>query len=165
MLSPEGVLGVFRMVEIVDELKVKLVEIDAQLELLRHQIGALADQRDVFENVIKVYDPDFKMATAAPKRPRSTARGTASSRVTELLKGMNNRHVVLDILRDAGCRPHWMDCRSRVSSNMPEPSMAVATSGRSAASPAAHPATRPGQRCSLQLPAGSRRGSATSALR
>lgn len=87
------------MVKIVDELKAKLVEIDAQIELLHRQIGALADQKEAFEKVIKVYAPEFKTAGATSKRPRSTARGTASSRVTELLRGKNNRHVVLDILR------------------------------------------------------------------
>jgi hypothetical protein len=39
------------------------------------------------------------LVNAAPRKPRSAQRGTASSRVTELLKGKNNRHVVLDILR------------------------------------------------------------------
>jgi hypothetical protein len=51
--------------------------------------------------VIRVYDPEFILGSAAPRRQRSAPRGTASSRVTELLKGKNNRHLVLDILRRA----------------------------------------------------------------
>jgi hypothetical protein len=87
------------MVEVVDVLKVKLGEIDAQIERLRREIGALDDQKAAFEKVIKVYDPEFKTAVSASKRQRTSPRETASSRVTELLKGKNNRHVVLDILR------------------------------------------------------------------
>jgi hypothetical protein len=90
------------MVEIVGELKAKLVEIDAQIERLGREIGALEDQRAAFEKVIKVYDPEFINAGVASTRPRSAKRGTASGRVTELLKGKNNRHVVLDILRRSG---------------------------------------------------------------
>lgn len=44
MLSPEGASGVLRMVEIVEELKAKLVEIDARVERLRWEIGAPEDQ-------------------------------------------------------------------------------------------------------------------------
>ncbi|WP_413711643.1 hypothetical protein [Rhizobium sp. Rhizsp82] len=87
------------MVEIVDGLKAKLVEIDTQIELLRRQIGNLEDQSAAFVKVIRAYDPDFMTTGAALKRSRSTPRETASSRVTGLLKGKNNRHVVLDILR------------------------------------------------------------------
>ncbi|MFN3717858.1 MAG: hypothetical protein ACK4UW_03025 [Rhizobium rhizophilum] len=87
------------MLEIVDGLKAKLVEIDNQIELLQRQIGTLEDQKDAFVKVIMVYDPDFTLVNAAPRKPRATQRGTASSRVTELLKGKNNRHVALDILR------------------------------------------------------------------
>ncbi len=101
MLSPEGPFGVLCMVGVVDGLKAKLVEIDTQIELLHRQISTLEDQRVAFVKVIKVYDPEFTLATVASTRPRSTERGSASSRVTELLKGKNNRHVVLDILRRA----------------------------------------------------------------
>ena len=87
------------MVEIVDGLKAKLVEIDTQLDLLRRQIGDCEEQKDAFVKVITVYDPEFTLASAAPRKPRSAQRGTASSRVTKLLKGKNNRHVGLDILR------------------------------------------------------------------
>lgn len=89
------------MVEIVDGLKAKLVEIDDRIDLLRREIGDLEDQRDAFLKVIRVYDPEFTLGNAVPRKPRSAQRGTASSRVTELLKGKNNRHVVLDILRRA----------------------------------------------------------------
>jgi prefoldin subunit 5 len=43
MLSPDGASGVLRMVEIVDGLKAKLVEIDSQIGLLQRQIGTLEE--------------------------------------------------------------------------------------------------------------------------
>ncbi|WP_194287559.1 hypothetical protein [Agrobacterium sp. ICMP 6402] len=87
------------MVEIVDELKVKLVEIDGKMEELRRKIGALEAQKSAFETVIRVYDPSFEAAVLPSKARRASSRETASARVTELLKGRNNRHIVLDILR------------------------------------------------------------------
>lgn len=87
------------MVEIVDGLKAKLVEIDTKIDLLRREIGDLEDQKDAFVKVITVYDPEFTLVDAAPRRQRSSQRGAASARVTELLKGRNNRHIVPDILR------------------------------------------------------------------
>lgn len=87
------------MVEIVDGLKAKLVELDTQIDELRREIGTLEDQRAAFVKVITVYDPEFTLVSAAPRKPRSAQRGTASSRVTELQNVKNNRHVVLDILR------------------------------------------------------------------
>ncbi|MDR9764261.1 hypothetical protein RJJ37_32395 [Rhizobium redzepovicii] len=87
------------MVEIVDELKVKLVEIDGKMEELRREIVVLDDQKAAFETVIRVYEPGFELAAPPSKTRRSSSRETASGRVTELLKGKNNRHIVLDILR------------------------------------------------------------------
>ncbi|MGV1862333.1 MarR family transcriptional regulator [Rhizobium rhizogenes] len=85
------------MVEIVDELKAKLAEIDAKIDELRREIVVLGDQKSAFEKVIKVYDPGFE--PDAQRARRTLSRETASSRVTELLKSKNNRHIVLDILR------------------------------------------------------------------
>lgn len=99
MLSPEGASGVLRMVEVVDERKAKLGEIDARIEELRREIVVLDDQKAAFEKVIKVYDPGFELVTPPSKTRRASSRETASGRVTELLKGRNNRHIVLDILR------------------------------------------------------------------
>jgi hypothetical protein len=86
------------MVEVVDELKAKLAEIDAKTEELRREIVVLDDQKAAFEKVIRVYDPGFELA-APSKARRPSSRESASGRVTELLKGKNNRHIVLDILR------------------------------------------------------------------
>jgi hypothetical protein len=85
------------MVEIVDELKAKLAEIDAKIGELRREIVVLGDQKSAFEMVINVYDPGFE--PDAQRARRTSSRETASGRVTELLKGKNNRHIVLDILR------------------------------------------------------------------
>lgn len=49
--------------------------------------------------MIRVYDPGFELAAPPSKARRASSRETASGRVTELLKGRNNRHIVLDILR------------------------------------------------------------------
>lgn len=89
------------MVEVVDELKAKLVEIDGRMEELRREIAVLEAQKSAFETVIRVYDPSFEMAAPPSKVRRASSRETASSRVTELLKGRNNRQIVLDILRRA----------------------------------------------------------------
>ncbi|RDJ03254.1 hypothetical protein [Rhizobium grahamii] len=87
------------MVEIVDELKAKLVEIDGQMEALRREIAVLDAQKAAFKTVIKVYDPAFELAAPPSRTRHASTRETASGRVTELLKGRNNRHIVLDILR------------------------------------------------------------------
>ncbi len=87
------------MVVIVDELKEKLAEIGAKTEELRREIVVLDDQKAAFETVIRVYEPGFELAVPPSKGRRASSRETASGRVTELLKGKNNRHIVLDILR------------------------------------------------------------------
>ncbi|CAN7200112.1 hypothetical protein LJR251_000518 [Rhizobium rhizogenes] len=87
------------MVEVADELKAKLSEIDARIEELRREIVVLDDKKAAFEKVIKVYEPEFEPHPARAKRVRTSPRETASGRVTELLRGGNNRHIVLDILR------------------------------------------------------------------
>lgn len=89
------------MVEVVDELKAKLGKIDAKMEELRREIVVLEAQKFAFETVIRVYDPSFELAAPPSKVRRASPRETASGRVTELLKGRNNRHIVLDILRRA----------------------------------------------------------------
>ncbi|KAA6475467.1 hypothetical protein DXT98_29800 [Agrobacterium sp. ICMP 7243] len=90
------------MVEILNELKAKLAEIDAKTEGLRCEIVVLDDQKAAFETVIRVYEPGFELASPPSKTRRASSRETASGRVTELLKGKNNRHIVLDILRRLG---------------------------------------------------------------
>ncbi|WEZ85771.1 hypothetical protein P6U16_22300 (plasmid) [Rhizobium sp. 32-5/1] len=87
------------MVEVVDESKVKSAEIDGKMEVLRREIVVLDDQNAAFETVIRDCDPDFELAAPPSKARRASSRRTASGRVTELLKGKNNRHTVLDILR------------------------------------------------------------------
>ena len=96
MLSPEGALGVLRMVEIIDGLKAKLVEIDTRIELLRREIGTLEDQKGAFVKGIRVYDPEFNMAPVAAARPRPTERSSASSR--ESLR-MNDEVIRAALLR------------------------------------------------------------------
>lgn len=58
------------MMEVVDELKAKLSEIDARIEELRQEIVVLDDQKAAFEKVIKVYDAEFETVPASSKRTR-----------------------------------------------------------------------------------------------
>jgi hypothetical protein len=85
----------------VGELKGELTGIVARLADLRSQIAILEDQKTAFEKVIQFYDPDFRTTTptASPKAKRASSWNSSSGRVTELLRGKNNRHIVLDILR------------------------------------------------------------------
>ncbi|WP_074069189.1 hypothetical protein [Rhizobium gallicum] len=75
------------MVEVVDELKAKLVEIDGKMEELRREIVVLENQKSAFETVIRVYDPSFELAAPPSKARRTSSRETASGRVTELSQG------------------------------------------------------------------------------
>ncbi|MBO0130915.1 hypothetical protein [Agrobacterium burrii] len=83
------------------ELKHELAGIVARLADFRSQISVLEDQKAAFEKVIQFYDPEFKSSgsTTTPKPTRTSSWNSSSGRVTELLKGKNNRHIVLDILR------------------------------------------------------------------
>jgi hypothetical protein len=63
MVSPEDASGVLCMVEVVVELKAKLVQIDAKMEEPRREIVVFGNQKAAFEN----YDPGF-----APAAPPST---------------------------------------------------------------------------------------------
>ncbi|TAZ35418.1 hypothetical protein ELH80_14105 [Rhizobium ruizarguesonis] len=71
----------------------KLVEIDGKMEELRREIVVLEAQKSAFETVIRVYDPGFELAAPPSTAGRASSRETASGRVTELLKGKNNRHI------------------------------------------------------------------------
>lgn len=88
----------------VGELKSEWAVIGAKLQDLRFQISELEGQKLAFEKVIGFYDPTFKptVPTAKSKLERKSSWNSSSGRVTELLKGKNNRHVVLEILRRLG---------------------------------------------------------------
>lgn len=84
------------MVSVVEELKRKLAEVDAQLAAIRKEAAALEGQRAAFETVISVYDPAFTATTRA-----KADRSTPTKRVTDLLKGKDVRGGILIALRDA----------------------------------------------------------------
>ncbi|TAY98666.1 MarR family transcriptional regulator [Rhizobium leguminosarum] len=75
-----------------------MAEIDGKMEELRREIGSLEVQKSVFQTVIRVYDPSFEISPPPSKARQASSRETASGRVTKLLKGKNNRHIVLDVL-------------------------------------------------------------------
>lgn len=83
------------------ELKDELAGIVDKLADLRSQISILEDQKVAFEKVIQFYDPEFRSpsSTVMPKPKRTSSWNSLSGRVTELLRGRNNRHIVLGILR------------------------------------------------------------------
>lgn len=83
----------------VGELKNELAQIVARLADLTSQIATLEEQKAAFEKVIQFYDPDFRLGIAERRPKRASSWNSLSGRVTELLRGKNNRHVVLDILR------------------------------------------------------------------
>lgn len=89
------------MVSVIDELKEKLTGIGSRINDLRSEIAGLEEDQAALMRVIGLYDPNFTAAMVPAKRKR-TPGDTPSRRVTELLKGRNNRHLVLDILRRAG---------------------------------------------------------------
>lgn len=82
-------------------LKDELAGIVTRLADLRSQISILEDQKAAFEKVIQFYDPEFRSpgSTVTSKPKRTSSWNSSSGRVTELLRGRNNRHIVLDILR------------------------------------------------------------------
>jgi hypothetical protein len=83
----------------VGELKNELAQIVASLADLTSQIAVLEAQKAAFEKVIQFYDPNFGLQNPKPKPKRASSWNSSSGRVTELLRGRNNRHIVLDILR------------------------------------------------------------------
>jgi hypothetical protein len=94
-------------------LKAKLVEIDGKMEELQREIVVLEAQKSAFETVIRVYDPRLELAAPPSKARRASSQETASGRVTELLKGRNNRHIVLDILRRSERSPTTAEIAER----------------------------------------------------
>lgn len=94
-----GASGVLRMVEVVENLKVKLAEIDRKFGALRREIALLETQKVAFCTVIRCYDPDFTGTVGPIKARGAPARGGATSRATELFNGRNVPHITLDILR------------------------------------------------------------------
>lgn len=83
------------------ELKDELAGIVSRLADLRSQISILQDQKATFEKVIQFYDPEFRSpgSTVMPKPKRTSSWNSSSGRVTELLRGRNNRHIVLERVR------------------------------------------------------------------
>jgi len=87
------------MAAVVAELKARLAEITAKAQELRAEIVALEGQKTAFETVIQSYDPTYVTRVQAPAKRGTASLDAASKRVTELLKGRNNRHLALEILR------------------------------------------------------------------
>lgn len=87
--------------DVVGDLKRKMGDISSEIEELRSRIAVLEVQKSAFTVVIRTYDPDFspEASTSPAKRRASNPCGSSTATVTQLLKGRNNRHIVLDLLR------------------------------------------------------------------
>ncbi|MDW9776433.1 hypothetical protein GOA89_32600 [Sinorhizobium meliloti] len=65
---------------------------------MRAEAAVLEEQKAAFETVIRVFDPSSGSSFVG--QPKKRDRSTPSRRVTDLLKGRNVRHGVLELLRD-----------------------------------------------------------------
>jgi hypothetical protein len=94
------------MMEIVDELKAKLAEIDAKMEELRREIVVLGDQKSAFEKVINVYDPPATTAEIAEKFASEAHLGHEGQRfesaLTSRFSATLNGLVKQGLVRQAG---------------------------------------------------------------
>ena len=84
---------------VIDDLKKRMMAISGQITELRDQITVLENQKTAFETVIRTYEPNFAAVAIPPRRGRKSKDSSTMAVVTALLKDKNNRHVVLDILR------------------------------------------------------------------
>jgi len=96
LLSPEGASGVMSMVEVAEELKAELANIDARIEELRERRSRRSEEVGIREGDQGLRSRVQSGCTAFEGTPRRAERQVAG---TELFKGRNNRHTVLDVLR------------------------------------------------------------------
>ncbi|KQW39277.1 MULTISPECIES: hypothetical protein [unclassified Ensifer] len=87
------------MASVVEELKAKLAELEAQLESIRAEALILEGQKAAVLTVIKVFDPSAMSEVRQQTKKRD--RSTPGRRVTDLLKGRDVRRGVLELLRDS----------------------------------------------------------------
>ena len=87
------------MASVVEDLKGKMAELDARLAAIRAEAATLEVQKAAFNTVIAVYDP--ASVTAAASRRPANDRSPPARRVTDLLKGRDVRHGILETLRDS----------------------------------------------------------------
>ena len=90
-----------QIVAIVEELKAKLAHINNEIKELQDRINKLDAHKAAFETVIRTYDPGFVVASHTSIKRKIASPNSLSRRVTDLLKGKNNRHVALGIVRQA----------------------------------------------------------------
>jgi hypothetical protein len=86
-------------VNVIDDLKKKMLAISSEITAMRDQIAVLENQKAAFETVIRTYEPGFTDVALPPRRGRKSKDSSTMAAVTALLQNKNNRHVVLDILR------------------------------------------------------------------
>jgi len=82
------------MVSVVEELRAKLLELDARIKAAKAEIAIMDMQQAAVQTVIGVVDPEA-ISPVVPKA-RSSDRSTPGRRVTDLLKGRNVRGGVLE---------------------------------------------------------------------
>ncbi|GLR46254.1 hypothetical protein GCM10007880_67720 [Mesorhizobium amorphae] len=101
--------------DVTDELKRKRAELSELLQEISRQQAEVHGQIGALDRVIAIYEPGYAPAGAAmPRRGRPRKEETAShAHVSALMRGMNKRQAVLEILRDAGEPLSTADCAAR----------------------------------------------------
>jgi hypothetical protein len=94
---------------VVDELKRKGVEIDAEIDDLQRRIVMLQQQRAAFDVVIRAHDPDH-----APAAPLDVVRRgrKGGDDISALFKDFDRRSFTLRTLRQAGRPMTTAECAS-----------------------------------------------------
>jgi len=87
------------MIDVVDELKRKSVEIGAEIDDLRKRISTLEQQRAAFDVVIQTYEPDYTAASPTTTRRK---KGDSADGISALFKDFDRRSFTLRTLRQAG---------------------------------------------------------------
>jgi len=97
------------MVHVVDELKLKGVEIDTEIDQLQRRIAMLQQQRAAFDIVIGTYDPDYAPAASHGVVRRGRKGG---SDISALFNNFDRRAFTLRTLRQAGRPLTTAECAS-----------------------------------------------------
>ncbi len=102
-----------------DELKRKRAELKERLqELTREQVEVQA-QIGALDRVIGIYDPGYAPSDAPPPRGRPRKDDNMSvAEVKTLMKGLNKRQAVLEILREAREPLTTADCAAKLAAQI-----------------------------------------------
>ncbi len=95
------------------ELKLKRAELTNRLEKLAKLQAEVREQVSSIDKVIAIYEPGYEPTAIRARRPGRTAR--ISDEVKASIGGVNQRQVVLGILRDAASPVSTSECAAQFS--------------------------------------------------